>query len=51
MGFTTYVFLLFFTVVFILYWLAPERRWQNLPLLDFGDDPRFTPLSSGTRST
>jgi D-alanyl-lipoteichoic acid acyltransferase DltB (MBOAT superfamily) len=32
MGFISYDFLIFFLVVFALYWLAPERRWQNLLL-------------------
>src|SRR5690349_10999376 len=33
MAFTSYDFLFFFLIVFILYWLVRERRWQNLILL------------------
>ena len=33
MAFTSYDFLLFFLIVFILYWIIRERRWQNLLLL------------------
>lgn len=33
MAFTSYDFLLFFLVVFVLYWMIRERRWQNLILL------------------
>ena len=33
MSFTSLDFLLFFLIVFILYWLRPERRWQNTLLL------------------
>ncbi len=33
MSFTSYDFLLFFLIVFILYWTIRERRWQNLILL------------------
>jgi alginate O-acetyltransferase complex protein AlgI len=33
MGFITYYFLIFFLVVFILYWILPRQRWQNLILL------------------
>lgn len=33
MAFTSYNFLFFFFVVFILYWAVRERRWQNLLLL------------------
>jgi D-alanyl-lipoteichoic acid acyltransferase DltB (MBOAT superfamily) len=33
MAFTSYDFLLFFLIVFILYWVIRERRWQNLLLL------------------
>jgi alginate O-acetyltransferase complex protein AlgI len=36
MAFTSYDFLLFFLVVFILYWTIRERRWQNLLLLAAG---------------
>ena len=33
MVFTSYDFLVFFLIVFILYWLARRRQWQNLILL------------------
>lgn len=33
MAFTSYDFLLFFLIVFVLYWVVRERRWQNLILL------------------
>ncbi|WKZ36131.1 MAG: MBOAT family O-acyltransferase [Anaerolineales bacterium] len=33
MAFTSYDFLLFFLIVFILYWTVREHRWQNLILL------------------
>lgn len=33
MAFTSYDFLFFFLIVFTLYWLVRERRWQNLILL------------------
>jgi D-alanyl-lipoteichoic acid acyltransferase DltB (MBOAT superfamily) len=33
MAFTSYDFLLFYIIVFILYWTVRERRWQNLLLL------------------
>lgn len=33
MGFTSYDFLLFFFITFILYWVIRGRRWQNLLLL------------------
>jgi D-alanyl-lipoteichoic acid acyltransferase DltB (MBOAT superfamily) len=33
MSFTSYDFLLFFLIVFVLYWGGRERRWQNLILL------------------
>ncbi|MBI3169429.1 MAG: MBOAT family protein [Chloroflexi bacterium] len=33
MAFTSYDFLLFFFIVFVLYWAVRERRWQNLLLL------------------
>lgn len=33
MAFTSYDFLLFFLIIFVLYWMARERRWQNLILL------------------
>ena len=33
MVFTSYDFLFFFLIVFISYWLARERRWQNAILL------------------
>ncbi len=33
MAFTSYDFLLFFLIVFILYWMVRERRWQNIILL------------------
>ena len=33
MSFTSYNFLLFFLIVFILHWTIRERRWQNLILL------------------
>ena len=33
MSFTSLDFLLFFLILFILYWLRPERRWQNSLLL------------------
>ncbi|MFZ5881143.1 MAG: MBOAT family O-acyltransferase [Chloroflexota bacterium] len=33
MSFTSFDFLIFFLVVFALYWLARERRWQNALLL------------------
>lgn len=33
MAFTSYDFLFFFLIVFILYWVVRERRWQNLILL------------------
>ena len=33
MAFISYEFLVFFLIVFVLYWLFPERRWQNLLLL------------------
>lgn len=33
MVFTSYGFLVFFFIVFILYWLARRREWQNLILL------------------
>lgn len=33
MSFTSYDFLLFFLIVFVLYWLSPKRSWQNLLLL------------------
>ena len=33
MAFTSYDFLLFFLIVFALYWMIRERRWQNLILL------------------
>lgn len=36
MAFTSYDFLLFFFIVFILYWAVRERRWQNLLLLMAG---------------
>lgn len=36
MAFTSYDFLLFFFIVFILYWAVRERRWQNLLLLTAG---------------
>ncbi|MBK7455589.1 MAG: hypothetical protein IPJ46_18260 [Anaerolineales bacterium] len=33
MSFTSYDFLLFYLILFILYWVIHERRWQNLILL------------------
>ncbi len=33
MSFTSFEFLIFFLTVFVLYWLARERRWQNALLL------------------
>ena len=33
MSFISYDFLIFFLIVFILYWLTPGHRWQNLLLL------------------
>lgn len=33
MAFTSYDFLIFFLIVFVLYWTVRERRWQNLILL------------------
>ena len=33
MAFTSYDFLLFYLIIFILYWMIRERRWQNLLLL------------------
>ena len=33
MSFTSIDFLLFYLIVFVLYWLVRERRWQNLLLL------------------
>lgn len=33
MAFTSYDFLLFYLIVFILYWIVRERRWQNVILL------------------
>jgi alginate O-acetyltransferase complex protein AlgI len=33
MAFTSYDFLLFYLIIFILYWMIRERRWQNLILL------------------
>ena len=33
MVFTSYDFLVFFFIVFILYWLARRRQWQNILLL------------------
>ncbi|HCK65061.1 MAG TPA: hypothetical protein DHW49_02245 [Anaerolineae bacterium] len=33
MAFTSYDFLLFFFIIFIIYWLIRERHWQNLILL------------------
>lgn len=33
MSFTSYNFLLFYFIVFVLYWTVRERRWQNLILL------------------
>lgn len=33
MAFTSYDFLLFYLIVFVLYWVVRERRWQNLILL------------------
>ncbi|MBC7877085.1 MAG: MBOAT family protein [Anaerolineales bacterium] len=33
MAFTSYVFLLFYLTVFVLYWVVRERRWQNVILL------------------
>jgi len=33
MVFTSYDFLLFFPLVFVLYWIIRERRWQNAILL------------------
>ncbi|MCQ3937239.1 MAG: MBOAT family protein [Chloroflexi bacterium] len=36
MAFTSYDFLLFFFIVFVLYWTVRERRWQNLLLLAAG---------------
>jgi D-alanyl-lipoteichoic acid acyltransferase DltB (MBOAT superfamily) len=33
LSFTSFDFLIFFLVVFALYWLARERRWQNTLLL------------------
>ena len=33
MSFTSFEFLIFFSTVFVLYWLARERRWQNALLL------------------
>lgn len=33
MSFTSYDFLLFYLILFILYWVIRERRWQNLILL------------------
>lgn len=33
MAFTSYDFLLFFFIIFILYWLIRERHWQNSILL------------------
>ncbi len=33
MAFTSYGFLLFILIVFVLYWIVRERRWQNLLLL------------------
>ena len=32
MAFISYDFLLFFLVVFTLYWVVPNRNWQNLLL-------------------
>lgn len=33
MSFTTLTFWVFFAIVFVSYWLIPERRWKNLLLL------------------
>lgn len=33
MAFIGYDFLIFFFIVFVLYWLFPHRRWQNVLLL------------------
>ena len=33
MGLITYNFLIFFLVSFTLYWVFPQRRWQNIVLL------------------
>jgi D-alanyl-lipoteichoic acid acyltransferase DltB (MBOAT superfamily) len=33
MAFASYEFLVFFFILFVLYWLFPNRRWQNLLLL------------------
>lgn len=33
MAFTSYDFLFFYSIVFILYWTVRERRWQNILLL------------------
>ncbi len=33
MGFISYDFLIFFLIVFALYWIIPNRRWQNFILL------------------
>ncbi len=36
MAFTSYDFLIFFLVAFVLYWVFPQRRWQNLVLFASG---------------
>ncbi len=33
MSFATYDFFVFFAVLFVFYWVLPNRRWQNLILL------------------
>lgn len=33
MAFTSYDFLLFFSIIFTIHWSFPKRRWQNLLLL------------------
>lgn len=36
MSFASYDFLLFFPIVLALYWLIPDRRWQNAVLFAAG---------------